>query len=75
MSIVRREQWSLHTNVHLNCPSQSMILMCQSISRGQAVLGRQVQTATPWLTERHGYGIYVLGAFGGPIVEPSVKRT
>ena len=22
---------------------------------GQAVLGRQVQTATPWLTERHGY--------------------
>ena len=22
---------------------------------GQAVLGRQLQTATPWLTERHGY--------------------
>ncbi len=22
---------------------------------GQVVLGRQVQTATPWLTERHGY--------------------
>ena len=21
---------------------------------GQAVLGRQLQTATPWLTERHG---------------------
>ena len=24
-------------------------------SEGQAVLGRQLQTATPWLTERHGY--------------------
>ncbi|WP_317954279.1 hypothetical protein [Staphylococcus sp. NWU MK-U1] len=22
---------------------------------GQAVLGRQVQSSTPWLTERHGY--------------------
>ena len=22
---------------------------------GQAVLGRQLQTATPWLTERHGF--------------------
>ena len=24
-------------------------------SRRQAVLGRQVLTTTPWLTERHGY--------------------
>ena len=24
-------------------------------SEGQAVLGRQLQTATPWLTERHGF--------------------
>ncbi len=22
---------------------------------GQAVLGRQIPTTTPWLTERHGY--------------------
>ena len=26
----------------------------KSLSRGQAVLGRQIPTTTPWLTERHG---------------------
>ena len=29
---VHSEQWSLHTNVHLNCPSQWMNLMCQSMA-------------------------------------------
>ena len=28
---------------------------CSREVGGQAVLGRQLQTATPWLTERHGY--------------------
>ena len=32
----------------------TLIAMIRS-SRGQAVLGRQLCLATPWLTERHGY--------------------
>ena len=31
----------------------------------QAVLGRQLQTATPWLTERHGYELTWVSEAGG----------
>ena len=39
------------------------ILHCYQVG-GQAVLGRQVQTATPWLTKRYGYTFKVGGEAG-----------
>ena len=40
---------------------------------GQAVLGRQLQTATPWLTERHGYDP-TWGAFASTFSPPMIHR-
>ena len=36
-------------------PNFNISLVSFFLSGGQAVLGRQLELPTPWLTERHGY--------------------
>ena len=48
------EVFVIIVNLVTSLPVPAVVLIAIEVG-GQAVLGRQLQTATPWLTERHGY--------------------